>query len=123
MIKSKFNKQTNILESEFIGDVTLVEIVNYIISIKQNKSYPKKLKIKTNATNANFTFSIDDLKTIVIENEKSLKKYNSITDVIIVGNPQTTAYSMLYKELSKNNKYRFNIFSTDNGALQWLKNN
>ena len=122
MINSKFNLQTGILESEFTEDVILEEIINYIRSTKENKIYPRLLKIKTNAKNANFKFSIDDLKTIVIENEKSLEKYDFIIDAIIVDNPKTTVISMLYQELGENDKYRFNIFSTDKGASQWLEN-
>ncbi|WP_372770386.1 hypothetical protein [Lutibacter sp.] len=123
MIISKFNQQTGILENEFTEDVTLEEIVNYMISAKENKIYPRLLKIKTNATNANFLFSIDDLKTIVIENDKSLENFNLIISAIIVDNPQTTVISMLYQMLAeKNDKYIFNVFSTDKGALQWLKN-
>ena len=122
MVISKFNEQTWVLESEFVGEVTFTEVVNYIISTKENKTYPRVLKIKTNATNADFNFSIDDLETIVIENEKSLEKYDFIIDAIIVDNPKTTVLSMLYQELEKNDKYRFNIFSTDKGASQWLEN-
>lgn len=122
MIISKFNQQTGILESEFTEDVTLVEIVNYKISLKENKTYPRLLKIKKNATNANFKFSIDDLETVVIENDKSLEKYDFIIAAIIVDNPQTTVISMLYQKLAKkNDKYRFEVFSTDKGASQWLE--
>jgi tRNA A37 threonylcarbamoyltransferase TsaD len=123
MIISKFNQQIEILETEFTKDVTLEEIVNYIISIKENKIYHRFLKIKTNATNSNFDFSINALKTIVIENDKLLEKYDFICDAIIADNPRTTAISMLYKKLAeKNDKYRFNVFSTDEGASDWLEN-
>ncbi|MFD1293807.1 hypothetical protein ACFQ5N_08170 [Lutibacter holmesii] len=121
MIISNFNKQTKILETEFTVDVSLNEIINYIIATKKNKTYPRLLKIKTNATTANFTFSIDDLEKIVIENRKSLEKYDFIIDAIIVEDPKTTVISMLYKELEKNKKYKFNIFSTEKAATMWLK--
>jgi phosphoketolase len=120
---SKFNQQSEILETEFTKDVTLEEIINYIISIKENKTYPRLLKVKTNATKANFDFSINALKTIAIENDKLLEKYDFIRHAIIVDNPRTTAISMLYKKLAeKNDKYRFNVFSTDEGASDWLGN-
>lgn len=122
MVTSNFNPQTQILESEFTGEVTLSEIVNYIVSTKENKSLPRILKINTDARKANFNFSIHDLETIILENNKSLEKYDSIIDAIIVDNPQTTAISMLYQELEKNEKYHFNIFSTVEGASKWLAN-
>ena len=122
MITSTFNSHTGVLESEFTGDVTLNEILNYIIATKNNKTYPRLLKIKTNATHANFKFSIDDLEKIVLENRKSLEKYDAIIDAIIVENPKTTVISMLYQELEKDENYKFNIFSTNKGATEWLKN-
>ena len=123
MIISIYNQQTEILETEFTKDVTLEEIVNYIISIKENKTYPRFLKIKTNATISNFAFSIDDIEKIAIETDKLLEKYNLISDAMIVDNPRTTAISMLYQKITgKNVKYRFNVFSTDKGASEWLEN-
>ncbi len=122
MIVSEFNSETGILESKFIGEVYLKEIIDYIISTKENNSYPRLLKIITDANHANFNFSINDLEEIIIENEKSLEKYDGIIDAIIVDNPKNTAISMFYKELKINDKYKFEIFSTKEAALDWLKN-
>lgn len=121
MVVSDFNHQTGILKSRFEGEVSLQEILDYIIATKENKIYPRRLKIITDASHANFTFSINDLNAIVDENEKSLEKYDSITDAIIVSDPNTTALSMLFQELEKNEKYTFNIFSTKKASLKWLK--
>ena len=112
MVVSEFNEQTGILVSTFVGNVNLKEILDYIISTKNNKEYPRDLKIITDSSQAIFDFSFTDLQSIVIENEKSLEQYNSITDAIIVSDPNSTALSMLYQELEKNIKYKFNIFPT-----------
>jgi uncharacterized alpha/beta hydrolase family protein len=122
MVTSEFNSQTGILEAKFVGEVYLSEIIDYIIYTKENTSYPRLLKIITVASNANFNFSVDDLGAIITENEKSLEKYDYIIDAIITENPQVTAISMLYQELEKNKKYKFNIFSTKEAALKWLGN-
>ena len=122
MVTSEFNHKTGILESKFIGEVYLKEIIDYIISTKENTSYPRLLKIITDASNANFNFEINDLEKIITENEKSLEKYDNIIDAIIVDNPKNTAISMLYKELEKNDKYKFEIFITKKAALSWLEN-
>ena len=121
MVIVKFNHQTGILETKFSGEIYLKEIIDYIISTKENDSYPRILKIKTDASTANFKFSIDDLEKIITENNKSLVMYNFIIDAIIVNNPQTTAISLLYQELEKNIKYKFNVFSTDEAAESWLR--
>lgn len=122
MVTTKFNQQTNILESKFEGNVILSEIVNYIIETKENKSYPRKLKILTDSVDGIFNFTIEDLKIIVEENYKSLEKYELIIDAIIIDDPKNTALSMLYLELAKTNKYKFEIFATKSAALDWLNN-
>ena len=122
MVTTKFNQQTNILESKFEGNVILSEIVNYIIETKENKSYPRKLKILTDSVDGIFNFTIEDLKIIVEENYKSLEKYELIIDAIIIDDPKNTALSMLYLELAKTNKYKFEIFATKDAAINWLNN-
>lgn len=123
MISVKFNYKKGILESYFEGNVTLKEIVDYIIAIKENVSYPRALKILTDTTKANLDFIPDDLPIIVEENNKSLEKYEFITDAIVLDNPDNTALSVLYKELTLSNKYRFKLFSTREEATMWLDNN
>ena len=44
MIKAEFNHQTGVLVTKFEGDVTLKEIVDYIVATKNNKSYPRIFK-------------------------------------------------------------------------------
>jgi hypothetical protein len=123
MVKEIFNSKTGILETEFKGDVTLLDVVNYIIRTKENKIYPRTLKIFTDSSQAIFNFSIEDLNTIMEENLKSLMNYDFIIDAIIVDNPKNTVLTMLYAELSKTKKYKFKIFSTKEAALHWLQIN
>ena len=123
MVVEKFNSKTKILETEFKGEVTLLEVVNYIIRSKENKTYPRTLKIITDSSQAVFNFSIEDLNTIMEENIKSLMNYECIIDAIIVDNPKNTVLTMLYAELTKTNKYKFKIFATKEAALHWLQIN
>lgn len=123
MILTNFNHHKGIIETNFEGDVTIKEIVDYIIATKENESYPRFLKILTNATEANMDLSIDDLSIIVEENYKSLKKYDTIIDAIIIEKPKETALTMLYQRLAKNDKYRFKIFYTKEAAIRWLESN
>lgn len=120
MIIWEFNHETGILESKFIGEVYLKEIVDYIRATKDNKNYPRKLKIKTNALESSFVFSVNDLEVIIYENNKSLENYEAIIDAIVIEDPKSTALSMLYQRLDKNEKYKFNVFSTTEAAQDWL---
>ncbi len=121
MVSYLFNKDLGLLEAKFEADVVVSEVADYIISTKENKTYPRDLKIITDATSANFKFSPSDLNILIEENYKSIEKYDFITDAIILENPKNTALSMLFGELVKTNKYRFNVFSTRDAALNWLK--
>ncbi len=122
MVLYEFNHKKGFLETKFVGEVTLTEIINYILDLKVNKEYPRILRIKTDATNAIFKFSTNDIKRIILETDNLIEYYDVIIDAMIVSRPKTTAFSMLYKELEKNDKYKFNVFSTEDGALQWLEN-
>jgi hypothetical protein len=121
MVSAEFDKQKGILISKFEGKLTLKEVVDYIVATKENKSYPRKLKILTDATKSEMAFKHGDLPIIVEENHKSLEKYEQIIDAIIIESPKETAFSVLYKEMAKTNKYNFSVFSTKEAALQWLE--
>ncbi len=123
MVLEKFNDQTGILETLFNGEVTLLEVVNYIIRTKENKKYPRTLKIFTDSSDAIFNFSIEDLNIIMEENLKSLKNYSCIIDAIIVDNPKNTVLTMLYAKLAETKKYKFKVFTTKEAALDWLQLN
>lgn len=122
MVNVEFNYKSGILETTFKGEIYLKEIIDYIISTKENKSYPRILKIITDSRNANFNFTINDLEAIISENNKSLEKYDFIIDAIIVDNPKETAISMLYQEIGKNVKYKFDVFNSKEAAIKWLAN-
>ena len=123
MVEATFNKKKGILESMFIGDVTIKEIIDYIISIKNNKAYPRTLKVLTDARKSSMNFTISDLSLLVEENNKLLEKYDFIIDAIIIDSPKETALSILYKEFAEASNYKFNIFSTREAAIQWLLRN
>ena len=104
MVTEEFNTTTNILEATYTGNVSLTDVVNYIIATKNNKNYPRVLKIISDTKNAIFNFSIEDLNIIMEENNKSLENYEGIIDAIIVDNPKNTVLTVLYKELAKSKK-------------------
>jgi len=120
MVITKFDSKTGILYSNFQDKVSLKDIVDYIRKTKENISYPRKLKILTDATDATMNFGPADLMKIVFENEQSLKNYEAITDAIVVDTPKVAALSVLYGDFAKNEKYNFKVFSTKESARNWL---
>lgn len=120
MLDYNFNKETETLETNYIGNITANEIVNYIRDTKNNTEYPRNLKILSNTKEATFNFTIEELDLIVEENYKSLEKYDEIIDAIIVDDPKTTVLTVLYKQFFKTKKYKFEIFATESAAKNWL---
>jgi len=120
MVTAEFDHDTGILNSRFKDFVTLNEIIDYIDSTKLNRSYPRKLKIITDARGADFSFTPDDLPKIVEANNSSMEQYDFIIDAIITDDSKTTAISMLYQEFSRVPNYRFKVFSTRDAAINWL---
>jgi len=120
MIEYKFNTESNILEANYIGEVTCDEVINYIHTTKNNHQLPRVLKIISDTRNGFFNFSISDLDAIVDANNQSLENYDTIIDAIIVDNPKNTVLTVLFKQLANTKKYKFEIFATRDAALNWL---
>ncbi|MCF6366776.1 MAG: hypothetical protein L3J35_11300 [Bacteroidales bacterium] len=122
MVNSSFDYQKNILITRFEGNVTLKEVVDYINATRLNQEYPRKLRILTDSSKSTMLMVPDDLQHIVEANNESLKEYTYIIDAIVLENPKDTALSYLYKEISKNKNYFFQLFSTNKAARKWLEN-
>ena len=106
--------------SRFEGDVFLKEIIDYINTTKSNKEYPRELRIITDSRKSTMLIMPDDLQQIVTANIESLQEYTYIIDAIVLDNPNDTALSYLYKEISKSKNYFFKLFSTNKAAIEWL---
>ncbi len=124
MITYKFNTKIGILETTVIGEVSPKDFSNYIISLSEDKSLPKILKIFTDASKGRFSKNInsEDLSIIVEANNKSLAVREKICTAFILSSSFETALGYLYKKVSNAKNYYFNIFSTKEAALNWLNN-
>jgi hypothetical protein len=120
MITQKFNPKTHFLEAVYSGNVSLKEILEYNYHIRKNKKYPRKLKILTDATEAKFILTKEDLKLISEKVRLMLKDYDTVYDAMILSGAKETAYSVLFKGTAKIKNYRFQYFSTKKAAVEWL---
>lgn len=120
MIRTEFVEKHGILEAHYIDNIYLKDVVDYIDATRENKEYPRRLKILSDARETEFLFNEEDLFKIIEANEKSLEKYDEIIDAIVVEEPKIAALTMLYQILGKNPKYHFHIFSTKETAYKWL---
>ncbi len=119
MIVSTYNSQLKILMTEFKGEITAKEVVDYLITFKENNDYPRKLKSIVDATNASFKFSFKNLKGFNKAKTESLENYDIVISAIIINNPATAAISTLYGAIANNRKHKYKVFSTHEAALIW----
>ena len=116
-----FNRESGLLETRFYGSVTKAQVIEYIISLRDPKNdYPKKLKIITDATEANMSFSREGLGEILKIVNDHPGMYQSVTDAMIMSSPRATALSMIVELFTQASPYRTKIFSTREAALEWL---
>lgn len=122
MINYTFNTELNILETHFINDIYLKDLLDYIMALTENTPFPKVLKILTYAEHANFKFSVKDLKAINNKKNELLEHYDHVMNAIMIDSPETAAFGVLYEALGQKEKYQFKVFSTKDYALNWLLN-
>ncbi len=122
MVSAKFNHRTAILESKFEGELTVKELIACSITIKENASYPRFLKELIDSKDAIVNFSSNELSLLAEEHHKVVEKYDYIVTAILLDTPKETAFAMLFQNLIKNNKSKFQLFSTREAALSWLNN-
>lgn len=120
MITTSFNKRKGILYTKYSGIITVFDIVEFIIDTKNNKQYPRNLRILSDAREADFLLNPEDLDIIINENNQSLKNYNFIFDAILVDSPKETALTVLYQKLSSTDNYKFELFISERKAENWL---
>ncbi|MCK5028928.1 MAG: hypothetical protein KAR57_04785 [Bacteroidales bacterium] len=122
MITYKFNNTTGILETTFEGKITVVELIDYIESVRDDNTLPKKLKIFSDGSNGKFATKVNpkELKQFLDINKVTLKQKDYIYDAYVVSGSVEMALGMLYKNLIRIKNYKFNIFSTKEAALDWL---
>lgn len=121
MVESIFNNSSNMLETNYLGNVSCKEVVDYIDATKLNSEFPRTLKIISDTRDGLFDFSIEDLGKIVAANNQSLEHYNAIIDAIIVDDPKNTVLTVLFQQLANRKKYKFEIFATKAAAINWLE--
>ena len=122
MIKHWFNKDMQTLEVTYLGIIRAEEILDFSSFISNNKNFPRKLKILTDAREASYGFGINTVNLLVDPLVRNLKNYHSVMDAFIHSKPKETAYSQLLEIDNRHSNYVHKVFSTKKAALSWLKN-
>ena len=120
MIECKFNDQMGILEVKYSGKVDVSQMFEYGESIAKNSSYPRKLKIITDVTEAEYDITKEDLRRVKEGLKIHTMSYEYLKVAFIHAKPKETAYSLLLEEDLPMDKYIHRIFYTKEAALDWL---
>ncbi len=120
MINFTFNAPQNRLDVRYSETIVLDEIIDYIETVKNDPSLPRKLKILTFAHGSTMNFKHEDLPKIVQAVRDSRKNYELMLDAFVVDKSKETAFSLLFSDLSKRRNYKFRVFSTTEAAEKWL---
>ncbi len=121
MIKNTYPKEKDYLETYFTGQISLQNIKDYLDTLYKTKADKQDLKVLINGLNSILTIETTDIKNIANEVVKLLDQYNSIKIAAIVDNPLNTAYAILFKRLVRQERIRFELFSTELLAKKWME--
>ena len=120
MIKCSFNKDLQILEVIYEGDINTEDLFKLTKYFRENNKLPQKLNILIDASNGNYNFNPNEVGKFIEDINLTLKKFKFIKEAFIYSKPKETAISLLYASGQKNNNYYHKIFATKETALQWL---
>jgi hypothetical protein len=121
MITTEYKKEEGILEVIYDGKITIDDLLDYGKKIRTNETFPRNLKILTDATRANYTLSKEDISHLIERLERDIQNYNTVKSAFIHKSPRETALSMILEHEERISKYSHKIFSTREAAISWLK--
>jgi hypothetical protein len=120
MITHQFNAELQILEVFYKGNIYINDLLEYGEMIRTNDSLPRDLKILTNATDASYHLTMQEISFMMDVLKMQIVPYNSVKTAVIQEKPIETAISMLVDIGSPIPGYKHKVFSTRHGALDWL---
>ena len=117
MIKYNFNEDLQILEVKYEGVINIEDFIKHNQFISENDLLPRKLKILTDARNANYDLSSDSIHKLIEILEPGFTKFEFIKGALLHSKPKETAYSILVEVEQKYNNYSHKVFTTKEAAL------
>lgn len=120
MISPTFDKNSGLLKLDYKGVISLEEIYKMADYIENNDELPRNLKILQDGYEAEFRFEPFKLKKIMRRMEEIAKKYDSIRAASLNSKPLVVAYGKLFSSFIRLKKLSYEIFYTEEAALEWL---
>ena len=103
------------------GVLKLNSYINFISNLLKDPEYTPNLNHIINIQNAFIKASLNDLNKYITYSENNFVKPQARCISVITETPNQVALSTLFKMLQKNTFQKIEIFSTIEGAIDWLK--
>jgi hypothetical protein len=120
MIEYYLNSETQILEVTYKDDICIKDLLEYGEMIKKNRTYPRNLKILTDATFAKYILEPTDVNLMLKALKEQIQPYESVKSAVFHNKPRETAISHLVNLWGPIPNYQHKVFSTKEAALLWL---
>ncbi|MBC35760.1 MAG: hypothetical protein CL663_06955 [Bacteroidetes bacterium] len=117
------NEKDQILVVTATETLNIKDIIDHYLMLSRSQDYPKDFKCLIDCRNA--TFEMDHTKLNFTTNSVNLalQNFDRINEAILVEKPFETVIANLFEELNGPlENYTFQVFSTEEAALNWLKN-
>lgn len=121
MFQLEYSRKENVLYSEFIGEIDIPELLQYIRAFGENKSLPRDLNVFHDFQHASFMFKPSDTGLIIREMRKYVGVYNTVRVAAVYLSPKDTAYAQLIEQGFTFNNFTHKIFYSVEAAESWLK--
>lgn len=121
MVNISYDKNLDIFYEQFIGSLTIEDLVAHHISFGKRKDLPKKYKLLIDYTQAKFKFEIDELDKLVAVLKQFILNFDYVKMAILHSKPLEQAINMIFNDMVKNTpNFYTEIFSTKEAAIKWL---
>jgi len=117
-----FQMDTGIMEIQQTGIVNLDTIRLHYQEIMTVKMLPNHLKILIDCSKAQFDMDISEIVKIAGYLKHAMTVCAQLSEAIVVNQPYETAVTTLYYDTHSGlPNYQFQVFSTREAAIEWLK--
>lgn len=108
---------------KFSGSVTAEDIKAYLLEFELLNDLPKDFLSLYDLRNADINLNKEDILSISDLTNKVTASYKTVRTAFLVLKPLVTAYSYLFIDELPSEKTVRKVFSTEEAAIKWLKEN
>lgn len=112
---------TGIFYVDFSETVTVEDIKNYLVEFERLDNLPKELYSLYDLRGVDMNLETDDIPLISKLTETATSSYTTVRTAFLVDQPNITAFSILFNVSTSSEKTLRDVFSTEEAAVRWLK--